>query len=116
MFGGDFIVLENSIVWNNSAGTGNDIFVNSGSASANYSLFNPSRSIGTISGSNNLTTDPLFVDADGADNITGTLDDDVSLQSVSPAVDQGSNTVSDYPNTDLLNRARAGAPDMGAMN
>ena len=114
MFGGDSIVLENSIVWNNSAGTGNDIFVNSGSASANYSLFNPSRSIGTISGSNNLTTDPLFVDADGADNITGTLDDDVSLQSGSPAVDQGSNTVADYPNTDLLNRARAGAPDMGA--
>ena len=79
MFAGDSIALENSIVWNNSAGTGNDIWVNSGSASANYSLFNPSRSIGTISGSNNLNSDPLLVDADGADNISGTLDDDVSL-------------------------------------
>jgi hypothetical protein len=35
--------------------------------------------------------DPQFVDADGADNIAGTLDDNLRLQLSSPAIDAGNN-------------------------
>ena len=114
LFSGDSIALANSIMWGNTATTGNEIFVNSGDASANYSLFNPSQSSGIISGSNNLNTDPLFTDADGADNIAGTEDDDLSLQSGSPAIDAASSSVANYPSTDLAGIARSGAPDVGA--
>ena len=106
--------MDNSIVWGNSAGTGNDIFVNSQPVSANYSLFSPSQSSGTISGSNNLNADPLFTDADGGDNIAGTQDDDLTLQSSSPAINMASASVANYSTTDLLSNARSGAPDMGA--
>jgi hypothetical protein len=34
---------------------------------------------------------PLFVDADGADDIPGTIDDDLRLQPGSPGIDAGSN-------------------------
>ena len=33
-----------------------------------------------------VTTDPLLVDEDGADNVAGTVDDDLELQSGSPCV------------------------------
>ena len=71
LFAGDSLALDNSIMWGNTATSGgNEIYVNSGTASANYSLFNPAQSIGTISGSNNQNSDPLFTDANGADNFT----------------------------------------------
>ena len=114
MFTGDSIELDNCIVWNNTAGTGNDIWVNAGTATANYSLFNPSESIGIISGSNHLSSDPLFTDANGPDNIAGTLDDDLTLQAGSPAIDQGSSALANYPIVDLNGSLRAGEPDMGA--
>ena len=114
MFSGDSIQLDNCIVWGNSGGTGNDLFVNAGTASANYSLFNPSESIGTISGSNNLNTNPLFTNANGGDGVFGTLDDNLTLQSSSPAINQATVTSSNYPTTDLLGNARYGTPDQGA--
>ena len=114
LFDGDSIELDNSILWGNSATTGNDVYVNSGTATANYSLFNPSESTDTISGSNNLNSDPLFVDANGGDNISGTTDDNLTLQSASPAVNTGSNSVSNYASLDLNGRTRDGNPDMGA--
>ena len=111
----DVTQFENCIFWGNTSGLGgNDIRVNTGTATANYSLFNPSESSGTISGSNNVNADPLFTDADGADNVAGTEDDDLSLQSGSPAIDAASSSVSNYPSTDLLGSARSGNPEMGA--
>ena len=83
-------------------------------ASANYSLFNPAQSNGTISGSNNQNSDPLFTDANGVDNVYGTEDDDLSLQSSSPALDNASSSVANYSTTDLLGRSRSGNPDRGA--
>jgi uncharacterized repeat protein (TIGR01451 family) len=38
-----------------------------------------------------LDTDPLFVDADGPDDVVGTPDDDLHLQDASPAIDAGNN-------------------------
>jgi len=39
----------------------------------------------------NLSSDPLFVDADGLDGIPGTFDDDLRLTALSPAIDAGVN-------------------------
>ncbi|HAE10245.1 MAG TPA: hypothetical protein DCG39_01240, partial [Opitutae bacterium] len=114
LFSGDSIALDNCIIWGNSAGTGNDVYVNAGSASANSSLYDPSQSLGSITGSNNLNSDPLFVDANGPDNLFGTEDDDLSLQSSSPVIDQASPSVANYSATDALGRGRSGNPDMGA--
>ena len=41
----------------------------------------------TVDGGGNINADPLFVDDDGADNITGTLDDDLRLLPGSPCID-----------------------------
>lgn len=38
-------------------------------------------------GTGNFATDPRFVDADGADNVIGTTDDDLRLCSTSPGID-----------------------------
>ena len=40
----------------------------------------------------NIASDPLFADADGADNTIGTLDDDLSLTAGSPCIDAGDNS------------------------
>ena len=116
LFSGESVAFENSILWGNSAtSSGADVFVNSQTATASYSLFNPTQSSGSLTGSNNLSSDPLFTDADGADNTYGSADDDLTLQSSSPAINQASTSVTDYPSTDLLGKTRYGsAPDLGA--
>ena len=43
-------------------------------------------------GGDNIDADPLFVDADGADNMTGTEDDDLRLLPDSPCIDAGENS------------------------
>ena len=98
----------------NTAATGNEIYVNSGTASANFSLYDPSQSIGTITGTPVSSSDPLFVDANGTDNVYGTEDDDLTLQASSPAIDEASNGVSDYSTTDIRGLSRNGDPDIGA--
>ena len=114
LFGGDSVVLENSIMWNNNASDGNDIWVNLGTASANYCLFDPSRSIGEISGASNINQDPLFYDAFGDDELLGTLDDDLRLLQNSPALDMGDANVADLPLTGLSGITRDAKPDLGA--
>ena len=61
-------------------------------------------SLGATDGGNNLDIDPLFTDADGADNVAGTADDDLTLSSGSPAIDTGSSTT--CPTTDLAGNIR----------
>ena len=115
LFDGDVLTLENSILWQNQASVdGNDIAVNTGTASAHYSLYDPSQSYGSISGTSNLSDSPMFVDIDGSDGIGGTLDDDLQLQAGSPGINQGSTSFSNYSATDLLNQGRSGLPDLGA--
>ena len=48
----------------------------------------------------NIALDPLFIDADGPDNIVGTEDDDLRLRPDSPGIDAGNNEVDIDPNTD----------------
>ena len=114
LFSGESITLENSIMWANTATQANEIWVNAGAVTANYSLFDSTQSWGTIPVSNNLDSDPTFVDADGADNTYGTEDDDLTLQANSPAVDAGSTSFTNYSSTDIRGLARSGNPDIGA--
>jgi hypothetical protein len=64
------------------------------------------------------SSDPLFVDADGADNTIGTSDDDLRLLSCSPAINAGNNAaVPGGITTDLDGNPRIydnGVVDMGA--
>jgi predicted outer membrane repeat protein len=46
---------------------------------------------GSLGGIGNIDDNPLFVDADGADNIHGTADDDLRLNAGSPCIDAGNN-------------------------
>ena len=91
--------LANSILWGNTAAaSGAQIYNDSSTPSIAYSdiqdAFDASNvwdaSLGT-DGGGNLDADPLFVDADGADNVTGTADDNLRLQAGSPAIEAGSN-------------------------
>jgi len=77
-------IIRNSILWGNIGG---QIVGSAGTPDVQYTLVQG----GYISGTNILDGDPLFVDADGTDNITGTLDDNLRLQVGSPAIDAGNN-------------------------
>lgn len=57
---------------------------------------------GLLGGIGNHGDDPLFVDADGEDDIPGTLDDDLRLSPGSPCIDVGSNwlVLPDYADLD----------------
>jgi hypothetical protein len=58
-------------------------------------------------GTGNKNADPLFVDADGPDNIVGTEDDNLRLSAGSPCIDAGDNTaVPAGVTTDLGGRLR----------
>ncbi|MDO8631510.1 MAG: right-handed parallel beta-helix repeat-containing protein, partial [Phycisphaerales bacterium] len=86
--------VVNSILWSNSDPGGMDesaqIHTASGVPVVNYSIV-----LGGWSGAGGtgvVNADPLFFDPDGADNIVGTIDDDLRLRAGSPAIDAGDST------------------------
>jgi len=89
--------IRNAIFWGNNRNQGGDfgqIFDRDGNSPPDISDSLLQTAIGSgpeVGGIRNRIADPLFIDADGADNIAGTLDDDLRLQSESPAVDAGNN-------------------------
>ncbi len=98
-------ILTNCILWGNSDSGGMDesaqIHTVSGLPVVNYSIV-----MGTwtgAGGTGNSASDPLFVDADGADNIAGTQDDDLRIRDGSPAIDAGDNTAVPADTLDLDN-------------
>ena len=69
-------------------------------------------------GAGNINADPLFIDADGADNMVGTEDDDLRLSAGSPCIDRADSLSGGFvPPVDLAGAARAvndpATPDMG---
>jgi parallel beta-helix repeat protein len=90
--------IAGSILWGNAAPTGRQIY-NDGCSTLvlTYSTIQ-----GGFTGAGNTSSDPLFVDPDGADNILGTSDDDLRLQFLSPATDAGANAsvLPDYADLD----------------
>ncbi len=111
--------IRNSIFWGNSDNTGfTDLAQFRG---ASTTVINVSNSIvqgwtGYYGGVGNSGVDPLFVDADGADDIVGTEDDDVRLSPDSPAINAGDPDPAGLPATDLDGHARVlcGRVDIGA--
>jgi len=71
---------------------------------------------GQLGGVGNIGQDPLFGDPDGPDNVVGTVDDDLHLESGSPCVNAGSDYAVGPARTDLEGnpRVRQCRVDMGA--
>ena len=114
------IDLRNCILWDG----GNEIYNRDRSTiNITYSnvpnnqtaIYDPSEDV--IWGEGNINTNPLFVDADGDDNIVGTEDDDLRLLEGSPCIDAGdSSAVPPSVVTDVEGNPRItnGRVDMGA--
>lgn len=93
---GGTLNLNNSIVWGNNGivpvnGSNNNL-----NLSVSYSIVQ-----GGFIGTGNSTSDPQFVDADGADNLIGTLDDDLNLQANSAARNTANASLLPNDQTDL---------------
>jgi len=100
------ITIENSIFWGNTDSSGNGAlaqsFIGLGTVTVTTasSLVQGSGGSGagwaTVLGADlggNIDTDPLLGDGDGADNMAGTLDDDLRLRSGSPAINTGDDSL-----------------------
>jgi len=84
--------VTNSILWDNQE-VDDQVYIDPfarGAITINYSTLQ--NWDGSLGGVGNNGDDPLFVDADGADDIPGNEDDNLHLSSDSPLIDSGDNT------------------------
>ena len=122
------VLIANTIIYGNIAGGNLDderesVFVgSSASVAADRSIIEflgGSTLLGGIDPiTASLSADPMFVDADGADNVFGTADDNPRLSPGSPAIDRGNNLfVGPFVFTDVFGQTRfiddTGTPDTG---
>ncbi|MHC4676301.1 MAG: right-handed parallel beta-helix repeat-containing protein, partial [Planctomycetota bacterium] len=113
-------ILTNCILYNNNDEAGTVEFsqmhnTTYASAVVNFSCIQGWT--GNLGGTGNIGDDPLFLDADGADNLIGTEDDNLRLLPGSPCIDAGDNSsVPPSVLTDLDGDPRIanGTVDMGA--
>jgi len=82
--------VANSILWGNtdSSGSGESAQLSGAQVTVNSSCIQGLT--GGLGGAGNIGADPLFVDADGADDTVGTVDDNARLGPGSPCADAGS--------------------------
>jgi hypothetical protein len=109
--------IANCVFWGNSDPGGMDesaqIHVFSGAPVVNYSDVQGGWT--GAGGAGNIDADPMFVDADGADDVVGTEDDDVRLVGGSPCIDVGDNSVVTLASDlDGASRVRNCVVDLGA--
>ncbi|MHC4676148.1 MAG: S8 family serine peptidase, partial [Planctomycetota bacterium] len=82
------LTLTNCILWGNIAQSGSQIYQDGmNSAAVTYSDVQ-----GGWSGIGNIDEDPLFIEPNGLDGISGTEDDNLRLSAGSPCIDAGDNT------------------------
>lgn len=91
--------VNNCIIWGNLASYYNEIF----NYSSSYPVISNSDIAGGYPGEGNISADPLFVDADGADDIVGSADDDLRLLADSLCIDVGDNSSLPLDTADLNN-------------
>ena len=91
------VTINNSIIWDNTDSSGNS-HINSTSGNITINRCNISGGgtalldLATAYDCTGMMSDtPDFTDPDGVDNVMGTEDDDLSLQSSSPCIDAGYN-------------------------
>ncbi len=115
--------IANCIVWYNVDGEGtsgveSQIYAKSGVGEIplRYSCVQGWSDAGAGGRVGTIGANPLFIDADGADNIGGTDDDNLRLTMWSPCLDAGENSRVRAGTTDLDGKARIihGRVDMGA--
>lgn len=85
--GGFELFLRNCILWHNGGTAEQDQIDLDGSfcnPSVTYSCI---QGLNQLQGNGNIGTNPLFCDADGVDNVIGTVDDNPHLQDGSPCID-----------------------------
>ena len=82
--------VTNCILWGDSPNEiFNDDIVEASTPTISFSDVQGGLGAGTIDGGGNIDLDPMFVDADGDDDVVGTEDDDLRLQSGSPCINAG---------------------------
>jgi hypothetical protein len=92
-------LVSNCVMWGSTADMGGEEIASTGAVMPIISYSIVAGSGGSeawddalgIDGGGNLDADPLMADADGADDLPGTADDDLRLQDGSPAIDAASN-------------------------
>ena len=105
--GSGTVTIKNTIMWGNTAGSVGHSIYNDGTITVNISYSNIQDCGGSggwnpacgSDGGDNIANNPLFVEADGADGIPGTSDDNLRLGFGSPSIETGTNT--GCPATDL---------------
>jgi len=114
------ISIMNSIVWQNTVGGVSDeetqLDLSSG-ATVSFDYSCVQGWTGSFGGTGNIGDYPLFIDEDGADDLVGTLDDDLRLRPGSPCGNAGDLSLTfDPADVDLDGHARilCGRVDMGA--
>jgi predicted outer membrane repeat protein len=127
---GATINVRNSILWGNASGLGQTLRDQQYVASGFTSSVNVTNTtVQGAAGTDGLN--PLFVDANGPDNIDGTFDDNCRLQAGSPALNSGNNNLLPTDDADIDDdgdlsekvpydfdgglRIRAGVVDRGAF-
>lgn len=118
------VTVVNSIMWEDFATQGNDeIYIDSGSLTMRYSVAQGCGGSGAgwissfgTDGGGNMGIDPLFIDADGADNMAGTADDNVHLDPYSLCINAGdpNGVYNRQMDMDFAARVRYGGVDIGA--
>lgn len=97
------VTLHNSIVWGNGdaagAGQTSQLFLQDVTIDVEHCAVQGWD--GSLGGAGNHGLDPLFVDADGSDDVSGTADDDLRLPVGSPCVDAGSSALLPADTSDL---------------
>lgn len=94
LIGYGHIVASNSIFWRNSVGSDvgetAQFALGDGDIEIDYSCVGGWT--GAFGGEGNLSANPEFIDAPGADGLYGTVDDDLRLLSNSPCIDAAGNS------------------------
>ena len=116
--------VTNCILWGDSP---DEIFNSRAAPTIRFSDVQGGLPAGAINGGGNIDSDPLFADADGADNMIGSEDDDLNLLPGSLCIDSGRfidfNSILDFDGNDrsvddpaTLNTGTGTLPflDMGA--
>jgi hypothetical protein len=86
--------IQNTILWGNTAYEGSQMYNQASTPTISYSLLADSACPAGADCEADTTIfsqDPRFVAASGADGQSGTLDDDLRLQTDSPAIESGTN-------------------------
>jgi hypothetical protein len=99
------ISITNSIIYNNTGTTYNDVYNNSSTINMKNCCYGSSSEINSVTliGSGSIIANPLF---------TSSATDDYSLSNSSPCIDAG--TPTSAPTNDIRNYSRLNNPDIGA--